>query len=101
VFVDDAIQSLLQNHDVNIALARLKLADQQLAAQSIQTTSGIATKFLEYENPTFGIKTLQYPSDRRVEGASNSSIVAALYPQRDAEMLLLISVTVLWDIFPK
>jgi hypothetical protein len=31
VFVDDAIQSLLQNHDVNIALARLKLPDQQLA----------------------------------------------------------------------
>ena len=40
VFVDDAIQLLQQNHDVNTALARLKLADQQLGAQSVQTTSG-------------------------------------------------------------
>jgi hypothetical protein len=43
VFIDDAIQLLQQNHDVNTALARLKLADQQLGAQSIQTSSGNAT----------------------------------------------------------
>ncbi len=68
------------NHDVNTALARLKLADHQLGVQSVQTTSGNATKFLEYENSTYGIK-IQYPSQWRVEGASNSSIVASFYPQ--------------------
>ena len=41
MFVDDTIESLLQNHEVNKALARLKLADQQL----VQATSAIAAKF--------------------------------------------------------
>lgn len=63
---------------MNIALAHLKLANQQL----VQATSGIAAKFLEYENSTFGIK-IHYPSDSCVEGASNSSIIAAFYPQRN------------------
>ena len=45
-------------------------------------TPGNATKFLKYENSTYGIK-MQYPSDWRVEGASNSSIVASFYPQRN------------------
>ena len=76
VFIDDAIQLLQQNHDVNTAVARLKLAKQQ----SVQTTSGNATKFIQYENSTYGIK-MQYPSHWRVEGASNSSIVASFYPQ--------------------
>ena len=44
------------------------------------TTSGNATKFLQYENSTYGIKML-YPSEWQVEGASNSSIVASFYPQ--------------------
>jgi hypothetical protein len=52
VFVDDAIQSLQQNHDVNQALARLNLADKQLGTQLIQPTLGNATKFLKYENST-------------------------------------------------
>ena len=82
VFTDDAIQLLQQNHDVNTALARLKLADEQFGAQSIQTTSGNATKSLQYENCTYGIK-MQYPSHWRVEGTSNSSIVASFYPQRN------------------
>ena len=43
VFIDDAIQLLQHNHDVNTALVRLKLADQHLGAQSVQTTSGNAT----------------------------------------------------------
>jgi hypothetical protein len=80
VFIDDAIQLLQHNHDVNTAVARLKLADQQLRVQSVQTTSGNATKFLQYENSTYGIK-MQYPSHWRVEGPSNSSIVASFYPQ--------------------
>jgi tetratricopeptide (TPR) repeat protein len=46
------------------------------------TTPGNATNFLEYENSTYGIK-MQYPSNWRVEGASNSSIVASFYPQRN------------------
>ncbi|MGB6594238.1 MAG: hypothetical protein WBE68_22295, partial [Candidatus Nitrosopolaris sp.] len=41
-----------------------------------------ATKLLEYENSTYGIK-MKYPSDWRVKGTSNSSIVASFYPQRD------------------
>jgi hypothetical protein len=46
------------------------------------TTPGNATNLLEYENSTYGIK-MQYPPDWRVEGASNSSIVASFYPQRN------------------
>ncbi|MFZ0511531.1 MAG: hypothetical protein WAM14_07990 [Candidatus Nitrosopolaris sp.] len=65
VFVDDAIQSLQQYHDMNKALARLNLADQQLGAQSqpaqsTQTTTGNATKFLKYENSTYGIKLQRF-----------------------------------------
>ena len=44
------------------------------------TTTENATNFLQYENSTYGIK-MQYPSDWRVEGASNSSIVESFYPQ--------------------
>jgi hypothetical protein len=66
--VDDAIQSLQQNHDVNTALARPKLADQQLGTQSAQPPPGNATKILKYENSTYGIK-MQYPSDwKSIEG---------------------------------
>jgi hypothetical protein len=49
---------------------------------STNYTSPTRTKFLKYENSTYGIK-MQYPSDWRVEGASNSSIVALFYPQGD------------------
>jgi hypothetical protein len=38
------------------------------------------TKFVQYENSSYGIK-MQYPSHWRVEGTSNSSIVASFYPQ--------------------
>jgi hypothetical protein len=41
-----------------------------------------SVKFLTYKNSTYGIK-MQYPSDWRVIGASNSSIVASFYPQGD------------------
>lgn len=40
------------------------------------------TNFLQYENSIYGVK-MQYPSDRYVEGASNSSIVASFNPQRN------------------
>jgi hypothetical protein len=59
--VEDVIQAL-QSNESNKALARLNLADQILATQSMQTTTENATKFLGYENSTYGIK-MQYPSD--------------------------------------
>lgn len=40
------------------------------------------TNFLHYENSIYGVE-MQYPSDRYVEGASNSSIVASFNPQRN------------------
>ena len=46
------------------------------------TTPGNATNFLGYENSTYGIK-MQYPPDWRVEGASNSSIVASFWRMHD------------------
>lgn len=54
----------------------------KVSTQSVQITSGNATKFLEYENSTYGIK-MHYPSHWLVEGANNSSIVASFYPQRN------------------
>ncbi len=79
VFVRDAIQSLQQNQDTSTAIARLNLADQQLGTL-IQLTSGNATNFLKYENSIHGIQ-MQYPSDWRVEGASNSPVIAMFFPQ--------------------
>lgn len=85
VLLEDAIQSL-QKNDTNNALTRLNLADQQLGAlinQSKQISivnKTIATKFLKYENSTYGIR-MQYPSDWSVEGASNSSVLAMFFPQ--------------------
>jgi tetratricopeptide (TPR) repeat protein len=55
------------------------------------TTTGNATKFLEYGNSTNGIK-MQYPSDWRVEGASSSSIIASFYPQRDYRSNIIIQI---------
>ncbi|MFZ0510436.1 MAG: hypothetical protein WAM14_02420 [Candidatus Nitrosopolaris sp.] len=81
VSVDNAIQSLQQNQDVNTAIARLNLADQQLGTL-IQPIPGNATKFLKYANSTYGIQ-MQYPSGWRVEGASNSPVVAMFFPQRN------------------
>ena len=81
MLLEDAIQSL-QNNDTSKALIRLNLADQQLGASpnpSKQITAN-ATTFLKYENSTYGIK-MQYPSDWRVEGATNSSPVAKFLPQ--------------------
>jgi tetratricopeptide (TPR) repeat protein len=43
-------------------------------------TPGNAAKFLQYRNSIYGIK-IEYPSDWRVLGGSNSSIVASFYPQ--------------------
>ena len=45
-------------------------------------------KFLNYDNSTYGIK-MQYPSDWRVEGASNSSTVAWFYPQRNYTYIIV------------
>jgi hypothetical protein len=81
VSVDNAIQSLQQNQDVNTAIARLNLADEQLGTL-IQPIPGNATKFLKYVNSTYGIQ-MQYPSDWRVEGASNSPVIAMFFPQRN------------------
>lgn len=50
--------------------------------QVVVPTPEKATKFLQYENSSYGIKIL-YPSDWSIEGASNSSIVASFNPQRD------------------
>ena len=61
------------------AITRLNLADQQLSTL-IQLTSGNATKFLKYENSIYGIQ-MQYPSDWRIEGASNSPVIAMFFPQ--------------------
>jgi hypothetical protein len=57
------------------------------------TISRNATKFLEYGNSAYRIK-MQYPSDWRVEGASNSSIAASFYPQRDYTSYVIIQVGV-------
>jgi hypothetical protein len=93
VFVRDAIQSLQQNQDVNTAIARLNLADQQLGTL-IQLTSGNATKFLKYENSIHGIQ-MQYPSDWRVAGASNSPVIAMFFPQGNnaGNAIVTISIT--------
>jgi hypothetical protein len=50
-----------------------------------------SVKFLKYENSTYGIK-MQYPSDWRVEGASNPSIVASFYPQRNYASYVIVQI---------
>ena len=56
------------------------------------TTPGNATNFLQYENSTYGIK-IQYPWDwQSVGGASNSSIVASFYPQRNYTNYVMIQI---------
>jgi hypothetical protein len=53
--------------------------------------NGNATEFLKYENSTYGIK-MQYPSDWRVGGTGNSSIVASFYPQRDTASSVIVHI---------
>jgi hypothetical protein len=55
------------------------------------TTPGNATNIQEYENSTYGIK-MQYPSDWRVEGGSNPSIIASFYPQRNYANYVMIQI---------
>jgi hypothetical protein len=55
------------------------------------TTSGNAANPLQYRNSIYGIK-IQYPSDWRVEGDSNPSIVKSFYPQRDHRSNVIVQV---------
>jgi Flp pilus assembly protein TadD len=52
------------------------------------TTPGNVTKFLEYENSTYGIK-MQYPSNWSVEGGSNPAIIASFYPRSYANYVMI------------
>jgi hypothetical protein len=55
-----------------------------------ETTS---TKFLKYENSTYGVK-MQYPSDwQSVGGYFNSSIVTSFYPKRDNASYVTVQIT--------
>ncbi|MGB6532101.1 MAG: HNH endonuclease signature motif containing protein, partial [Candidatus Nitrosopolaris sp.] len=57
-------------------------ANETSQNQTQPTPTNPPTTPTTYENSTYGIK-IQYPSYWRVEGASNSSVVASFYPQRD------------------
>jgi hypothetical protein len=63
----------------------------QNQTQQSQNQALTATNFLKYENSTYGIK-MQYPSDWRVEGGSNPSIIATFYPQRDYRSDVIVQV---------
>jgi hypothetical protein len=55
------------------------------------TALGNPAKFLQYRNSIYGIK-MQYPSDWRVEGGSNPSIIASFYPQRDYRSNVIVQI---------
>jgi PsbP-like protein len=85
----------LGNHTGAITYLDKALAIDRTFKEALNFKSAIldrnTIKFLKYENFTYGIK-MEYPPDWRVEGASNSSTVASLYPQGDNASYALVQI---------
>ena len=69
VLVDDAT-SALKNNDVNNAVVHLNLIKQQLVSTALRNVTLLNTsanntsnRLSTYKNPTYGITSVQYPSD--------------------------------------
>ena len=75
-----------------MANPNMTTSNTTLPTSTSPTTPGNATKFLKYENSTYGIK-IQYPADwQQVGGVGNSFIVVSFNPQRNYASYVIIQI---------